>query len=62
LGRLSLSKAGLGERDRLVLSLCRREGIPVAIVMAGGYARRTQDTVDIYLQTIRLAVGMTGAG
>jgi acetoin utilization deacetylase AcuC-like enzyme len=62
LGRLSLSKAGLGERDRLVLSLCRGEGIPVAIVMAGGYARRIQDTVDIHLQTIRLAVGMAGAG
>jgi acetoin utilization deacetylase AcuC-like enzyme len=56
LGRLALTKAGLADRDRLVLGMCRRAGIPVATVMAGGYGRRVQDTVDIHLQTVRLAL------
>ena len=56
LGRLALSKAGLAGRDRVVFDLCRSAGLPVAVVMAGGYAREVEDTVDIHLQTIRLAV------
>lgn len=52
LGRLSLSKAGLGDRDDLVLDRCRRSGVPVAIVMAGGYGRRVTDTVDIHHETV----------
>ncbi|MGQ9502380.1 MAG: histone deacetylase family protein [Anaerolineae bacterium] len=55
LGRLSLSKEGLRERDRMVLSFLRQEGIPVAITLAGGYARHIEDTVDIHLQTIIIA-------
>jgi acetoin utilization deacetylase AcuC-like enzyme len=55
LGRLSLSKAGLAERDRLVLRLCRQRDLPVAVVMAGGYAKPIQDTVDIHFQTVRIA-------
>jgi acetoin utilization deacetylase AcuC-like enzyme len=56
LGRLALSKAGLAERDRLVLDRCRRAGLPVAVVMAGGYARQIQDTVDIHLETLRMCI------
>jgi acetoin utilization deacetylase AcuC-like enzyme len=56
LGRLALSKTGLCERDRAVFDLCRSAGLPVAVVMSGGYARKVEDTVDIHLQTIRLAV------
>jgi acetoin utilization deacetylase AcuC-like enzyme len=54
LGRMAVSKAGLLERDRLVLSSCQAAGLPVAIVMGGGYARHIEDTVEIHLQTIRL--------
>ena len=39
LGRLALTKAGLAARDRLVFDQCRRAGLPVAVVMGGGYAR-----------------------
>ena len=56
LGRLKVSKEGLAERDRLILDLCQAEGLPLAIVMGGGYARDIQDTVDIHFQTISLAV------
>ncbi len=55
LGRLSLSKEGLRERDWLVLGSLYRAGIPVAITMAGGYARHIEDTVEIHLQTIMVA-------
>ncbi len=56
LGRLALSKAGLAARDRLVFERCRRAGLPVAVAMAGGYGRRIKNTVDLHLQTVRLAV------
>jgi acetoin utilization deacetylase AcuC-like enzyme len=58
LGRLSLSKEGLGERDCLVFELCRGVDLPVATVMSGGYGRQIEDTVDIHLQTVRIAAGM----
>jgi acetoin utilization deacetylase AcuC-like enzyme len=58
LGRLAVSKEGLAARDASVLHACRAAGLPVAITMAGGYARQVQDTVDIHLQTIRTAVEM----
>jgi acetoin utilization deacetylase AcuC-like enzyme len=54
-GRLRMTVAGLGIRDRLVLTRCRLAGVPVAVSMAGGYARDTEDTVRIHLQTVRIA-------
>ncbi len=55
LGRLKLSKAGLAARDERVLGECRRRGLPVAIAMAGGYARQIDDTVSIHAATIDAA-------
>ena len=55
LGRLSVTKAGLAERDRIVLETCKERAIPVAVTMAGGYAREVQDTVDVHFQSIRRA-------
>jgi len=54
-GRLALSKTGLARRDHLVLNYLQLAGLPVAITMAGGYARRVADTVDIHYQTVLLA-------
>ena len=59
LGRLALTKAGLEERDRQVLNACHAAGLPVAIVLGGGYARKVEDIIDIHLQTIQLAVERT---
>lgn len=39
LGRLSMSDAGLAERDDRVLSWCRSKGLPVACVIGGGYSK-----------------------
>ncbi len=55
LGRLSVTKEGLAERDRLVLGSCRERGLPVVATMAGGYAREVEDTVDIHFQTVSRA-------
>ena len=54
LGRLCLTKAGVGARDRLVLGLCRAAGLPVAVTMAGGYGRSLPETVAVQLQTIQI--------
>ena len=55
LGGLALTKAGLKERDKLVIESARRLGIAVAVVLAGGYAADIRDTVDIHLNTVRIA-------
>ncbi len=52
LGGLSLTKKGLMERDRKVFEEARRRGISVATTLAGGYARRLEDTVRIHVNTI----------
>lgn len=54
-GRLAMTKPGLVARDELVLSACRAARVPVAVTMAGGYARDTADTVEIHVATIRTA-------
>jgi acetoin utilization deacetylase AcuC-like enzyme len=60
MGRLKLTKTGLVQRDRLVLSLCRDRGIPIAVSMAGGYAANLEDIVEIHLATISTAVSVFG--
>ena len=52
LGKLHLTKAGLLERDRLVFSACADRELPITLVMAGGYCRKTEDIVDINMATI----------
>lgn len=61
LGHLALSKEGLLARDRLVLETCQREGLPVAVVMAGGYAPNLDDIADIHFNTLRLAAELANA-
>jgi acetoin utilization deacetylase AcuC-like enzyme len=55
LGGLSLSFEGLRERDRLVIWTALHSHIPVAIVLAGGYAMSVQDTVTIHANTAHVA-------
>jgi acetoin utilization deacetylase AcuC-like enzyme len=53
LGGLAVTMDGLLERDRIVLGSCADAGVPVAVVLAGGYARDTADTVQIHCRTAR---------
>jgi acetoin utilization deacetylase AcuC-like enzyme len=62
LGRLSLSKAGLLERDRMVFNACTHLGLPIAITMAGGYAKDVGDIADIHFNTLRLALEFSQNG
>ncbi|HUU71776.1 MAG TPA: histone deacetylase [Burkholderiales bacterium] len=55
LGRLSVSKGGLRLRDEMVFTMCADLGVPIAVVMAGGYARRIEDSVDIHFNTVQAA-------
>jgi len=55
LGRLSVAKEALAENDHLVLGSCRERAIPVAVTMAGGYAKEVADAVDIHFQTVKRA-------
>lgn len=57
LGRLTLSKQGLLERDRLVLAAARAAGVPLAIVCGGGYCDDIDSIVDIHAATMLLAAG-----
>ena len=52
LGGLLLTKAGLKRRDREVFEAARSRSIPVTTALAGGYARRVEDTVAIHVNTI----------
>ena len=55
LGGLSLTVAGLQQRDDLVFAEARRRGVPVAVAFAGGSARNTEDTVRIHMNTVLAA-------
>ena len=55
LGGLALTKEGLARRDALVFDYARRNKVPVAITLAGGYARHVEDTVQIHVNTILAA-------
>jgi acetoin utilization deacetylase AcuC-like enzyme len=56
LGGLRLTKDGLRERDRFVVKAVRLAGVPLVVTLAGGYARRIEDTVAIHAATIEEAV------
>jgi acetoin utilization deacetylase AcuC-like enzyme len=58
LGTLQLTKEGLEERDHIVIDKCREEKIPLAIVLAGGYALKIEDTVAIHVNTCKVALGI----
>jgi acetoin utilization deacetylase AcuC-like enzyme len=55
LGGLALTIDGLKHRDLLVYEHARRHRVPVAVTLAGGYARRIEDTVRIHINTILAA-------
>ena len=59
LGGLALSFEGLRHRDQLVLEATR--AVPLAIVLAGGYAHRVEDTVAIHTATVVEASNRAGA-
>lgn len=55
LGLINISTEGVFARDSLVLEWCRREGLPVACVIGGGYQRDINALVNVHLQLFRAA-------
>lgn len=55
LGGLALTIDGLRRRDELVFAALGDAGVPVAAMLAGGYARRFEDTVEIHCEMVRAA-------
>lgn len=56
LGRLSLSVAGIAERDRRVFDWAHRRALPVAVAMGGGYCPDIDAIASIHLNTVRVAL------
>nr|MDP9126209.1 histone deacetylase [Pseudomonadota bacterium] len=50
-----LTTAGLATRDEIVLRTLVERGIPAVVLMAGGYGHVVDTTVDVHLQTLRIA-------
>ena len=57
LGGVRLTKAGLRERDRLVVDASARSGAALVVVLAGGYSADVHDTVDIHVGTMEVLLG-----
>lgn len=55
LGGLSMTLEGLEERDRLVMWTALQHRIPVAVMLACGYAENAYDTVQIHMNTAKTA-------
>jgi len=54
LGGLRMTLEGMAERDRTVVSECRTRGVPIAVVLGGGYATRLEDTIGAHTATARI--------
>jgi acetoin utilization deacetylase AcuC-like enzyme len=55
LGKLSITKAGVRERDIIVFEKAHRHQIPLMTSMGGGYARHIRNIVDAHCNTYRIA-------
>lgn len=55
-GKLALTEEGIRRRDRLVIEAVRDRGIPLTIVLAGGYAATRARTAELHAHVFREAV------
>ncbi len=56
LGKLSVSKVGMHQRDECIFQFGLDRQIPIALSMAGGYGKEIESTVEIHFQTIQTAL------
>ena len=56
IGNLALTIEGLKKRDHFIFTQGKNFGIPIAVVLAGGYAVDKEDTVNIHYNTIKEAI------
>jgi acetoin utilization deacetylase AcuC-like enzyme len=54
-GRLAMTHDGIAARDRSVLQALRAAGVPVAVVLSGGYAPSVEQTAELHAIVFREA-------
>lgn len=60
LGRLHLTRSGLHARDGYVLETLHRHGLPVVLLLSGGYAATPEETADLHAVAHREARRVVG--
>jgi len=61
-GKLALSEEGLRAREQVIVRGVRSRGLPMVIVLAGGYARTRERTAELHSHVIREAVAYERGG
>jgi acetoin utilization deacetylase AcuC-like enzyme len=54
-GKLQITLEGCRHRDRIVFEACRRNGLPCAVAMGGGYSPDVRTIVEAHCNTFREA-------
>lgn len=60
-GRLALSRDGLRRRDRFVIEHVHERGLPLVLLLSGGYAATPETTADLHATMYREAAAVYGA-
>ena len=55
-GKLALSEAGIYAREQYVIQTVRGFGVPLVIVLAGGYASTRERTAELHAHVFRAAL------
>jgi acetoin utilization deacetylase AcuC-like enzyme len=55
-GKLALTEEGIRQRDRCVIETVRSRGLPLSIVLAGGYAATRARTAELHAHVFRESV------
>ncbi|QSE96118.1 histone deacetylase family protein [Fulvivirga lutea] len=58
LGKMALTKEGVKLRDSFVLNCAKRNGIPVAVTMGGGYSAKFTNLVEAHCNTVRIGLNL----
>ncbi|MEP0546264.1 MAG: histone deacetylase [Rhodothermales bacterium] len=57
-GRLALSREGIAARDRFVIESVLERGLPLCLLLSGGYAATPEETADLHAILFREAAAM----
>jgi acetoin utilization deacetylase AcuC-like enzyme len=61
-GKLALTDEGIRARERCVIETVRNRGVPLVIVLAGGYASTRERTAELHTHAIQEAVAYERCG
>jgi acetoin utilization deacetylase AcuC-like enzyme len=58
LGHLHLTREGLDQRNRMVFAWADKKGVPVVVLMGGGYATPIERSVEAFVDLFTVAAGV----